>query len=371
MDKRHKVSIIGSVGVPACYGGWETLVEYLLPEITESYEVTVYCSSKAYEYRVPEYKNARLKYINLPANGISSIFYDLVSMTKARSEDIQIVLGVSACVFVPIVKIFSKSKIIVAIDGMEWKRAKWNRFAKWFLKLSEKFAVKYADAVISDNEQIRNYVTQFYKSDSYLIEYGADHVNRISFNDEYRSSLDFPSGDYAFKVARIEPENNIKLILEAFSRAKNIPLAIVGNWDNSEYGQYLKKSYADDPFIYLIDPIYESGKLDQLRSNTALYVHGHSAGGTNPSLVEAMILGVPIFAFDVSFNRYTTQNLCQYFADSSQLESMLKSPDWALLKKSGDDLKKYAKSNYSWLAIGKKYKNMFNQVLGESNDKSA
>ena len=129
-----KVSIIGSVGIPARYGGWETLVEYLTKCSSGNVRYVVYCSAKRYDTKSSVYNGARLKYVNLAPNGISSIFYDIFSMWDARNvSDIQLVLGVSGCIFLPIIKIFSKSKFIVNIDGLEWRRDKWGFFAKNFL----------------------------------------------------------------------------------------------------------------------------------------------------------------------------------------------------------------------------------------------
>ena len=133
----------------------------------------------------------------------------------------------------PIVKLISKNKILVNIDGLEWKRAKWGKFAKWFLKLSEKIAVKYADEIITDNKVITDYVKSDYGASSHLIAYGADHVTHESFDKQLIENYPFVKIDYAFKVCRIEPENNIHVILSAFSKLPNNNIVCVGNWTNS------------------------------------------------------------------------------------------------------------------------------------------
>ena len=176
-----KVAIIGTVGLPAKYGGFETLSEYLTKHLGEKFEITVYCSSKSYENQLEYYNNAKLEYIALNANGVQSIPYDIVSIFKAlKYADTLLILGVSGCIILPFVKMFSKKKIVVNIDGLEWKRAKWNKYAKAFLKFSEKMAVKYADVVVTDNKVIQNYVLSEYGEESELIAYGADHVEKIS-----------------------------------------------------------------------------------------------------------------------------------------------------------------------------------------------
>lgn len=125
---------------------------------------------------------------------------------------------------------------------------------------------------------------------------------------------------YSVTVCRIEPENNIHVILEAFSKLPEHTLLIVGNWEKSDYGKSLKEKYSAFQNIHLLDPVYEPHTINWLRSNAALYIHGHSAGGTNPSLVEAMNLGLPILAFDCVYNRATTEEKCLYWKNAEELE---------------------------------------------------
>lgn len=169
-----KIAVIGTAGLPAKYGGFESLSEYLTSYLGTSYDMTVYCSSKLYQERKKEHNNAQLKYLPLNANGVQSIPYDIISICNAlRYANILLILGVSGCIILPFVKLISKKKVIVNIDGLEWKRAKWGKAAKWFLKYSEKLAVKYADTVVSDNKVIQQYVKNTYNIDSALIAYGA------------------------------------------------------------------------------------------------------------------------------------------------------------------------------------------------------
>ena len=304
-----KIAIIGTVGLPVKYGGFETLAEYLTKYLSKEFDLTVYCSAKSYEEKLSTHNGAKLEYINLNANGIQSIPYDMFSILKSyRYADTILILGVSGCIILPFVKLFSKKKIVANIDGLEWKRQKWNKYAKWFLKYSEKQAVNYADIVITDNQVIQDYVVAEYGKESTLITYGGDHVNRVELSKAVSDDYTFLNGKYAFTVCRIEPENNIHSIMEAMAMQNELPLVIIGNWDNSEYGRGLRKEYASKEHIHLLDPIYDQNILDQIRANCYVYLHGHSAGGTNPSLVEAMYLGLAIFAYDVSYNIETTEH---------------------------------------------------------------
>lgn len=355
-----KISIIGTVGIPAKYGGFETLTEYLTKNLHDKYELTVFCSGKSYIQKLDSYNGAKLEYINLHANGVQSIPYDIISIFKSlRFADTLLILGVSGCIVLPFVRLLSKKRIIVNIDGLEWKRDKWGKGAKWFLKFSEKLAVKYADVVVADNKVIQEYVKSEYGVQSELIAYGADHVTKELLSDGLKLKYPFLSGCYAFKVCRIEPENNLHVILEAFADYAKMHLVIIGNWGNSEYGKELKGKYSRYENIFLLDPIYDQQMLNQIRSNCYIYMHGHSAGGTNPSLVEAMYLGLPILAYGVQYNRETTENKALYFDSRDGLLSSLKKINAESLKNIATAMQNVAKENYTWKKISQQYTRLF------------
>lgn len=358
---QKKIAIIGTVGLPPNYGGWETLVNNIVEILSNKYQINVFCSSKRYLKKIKTFKGANLIYLNLDANGLQSIFYDFLSMWRSRNKvDIQLVLGISGCIFIPFLKRFGSSKYVVNIDGIEWKREKWSFFTKQFLKLSEMFAVKYADYIICDNKGIYNYVLKKYKKESFCIPYGGDHTKKTKVVKKPIQHYSLPE-NFAFKVARIEPENNIDMILNAFKNSQ-FPFVIVGNWGSSSYGKKMKKFYNDVENIIILDAIYDQEKLDLIRSKSILYIHGHSAGGTNPSLVEAMYLGLPIIAFDVCFNRYTTEEKAYYFKNSLELEELLRNFNSNSYKKNRKNMKSIAKSRYRWELIAEEYLKIFNNV---------
>jgi glycosyltransferase involved in cell wall biosynthesis len=165
--------------------------------------------------------------------------------------------------------------------------------------------------------------------------------------------------DYAFAVCRIEPENNIHIILEAFAEQTALPLIIVGNWSQSSYGQDLFDRYQGFSHITLLNPIYDKNALNKLRTACRLYIHGHSCGGTNPSLVEAMYLHLPIAAFDVNFNRETTQNSALYFADAGELQKIISDIDKLNLAEIADRMKEIADKQYTWTRIAECYAALF------------
>lgn len=355
--QQQKLAILGTVGVPACYGGFETLAENLVLSnnaMGNLYHITVYCSSKEYQDLKPEFNGAKLKYIPLPANGKESILYDAWSLisTLFSNTNIILLLGVSGTIALPLVRILSKKKIVTNIDGIEWRRDKWQGFAKTFLKFSERLAIRYSHEIITDNQAIRDYVKAEYQADSHVIAYGGDHA--VSAGKATIEEYSLPT-DFSFSVCRIEPENNVHIILEAFAQSPSTPLVFVGNWNKSEYGKNLRAKYSGCQHLYLLDPIYDNAKLATLRGAARFYLHGHSAGGTNPSLVEAMHFGRPIIAFDCDFNRYTTDGKARYFQTASQILSLMEQITNEEGKSIGDEMRRIAAKEYTWEVIARKY----------------
>lgn len=349
-----KVAIIGTQGVPANYGGFESLVENMIGEnCPKNVQYTVFCSSSDMPSKLGDYKGAKLKYVGLHANGIQSIPYDIVSMCRVMSGyDVILVLGVSGCMFMPILRSLTRSKIIVNIDGLEHRRDKWGKAARWVLRTSEALAVKYADVIVSDNKGIQDYVKETYGKHSELIAYGGDHVKRNIPQNEMNSILsryNLRPGCYAITVCRVEPENNSHIILQAFSKSDR-RLVFIGNWDHSEYSRNLKEKYSNCPNIDILDAIYDLDVLYALRANAGIYIHGHSAGGTNPSLVEAMHFGMPILAYDVVYNRETTENKAYYFKNIEQLISLINRDDL-----DGSAMREIAERRYTWKHISEAY----------------
>lgn len=353
--KDQNIAILGTVGVPANYGGFETLAENLVKYHDASSlksSLTVYCSSKSYPSKEETYLSAQLKYVSLNANGAQSIPYDIVSLLSAvwNRCDVILLLGVSGAIALPLVRLFSSARIVTNIDGIEWRREKWKGLAKFFLRFSEKMAVRFSHELISDNGAIAEYVKCIYGVDSHVIAYGGDHAVAVVAVDEYD-----PPESYAFSVCRIEPENNVHMVVEGFASLPMHTLVMVGNWDNSEYGRTLREKYASSGNLFLLDPIYDLGKLKTLRSRASYYVHGHSAGGTNPSLVEAMHFGKAILAFDCDYNRSTTEGKALFFSDGAELQVLIESLDKSVSDNVGRDMIEVANRRYTWNIVAQQY----------------
>lgn len=362
-----KIAIIGTQGIPAKYGGFETLVENIVDKKCSSdIEYTVFCSKKnMYATKdIETYRGAFLKYVPIfEANGIQSIAYDILSLLKClgKGYDVVLILGVSGCIFLPIFRLLYKGKIIVNIDGLEHRREKWGRFARFFLRSSEVCAIHCADLIIADNLGIKSYVVQRYaiKNVTYIAYGGDQAIRNLSEEQELEILKQYQLQDkkYALSICRIEPENNCKVILKAFAQSGE-KLCFIGNWQHSVYGENLYQEFGGYPNIQLIGPTYDLDILYTLRKHAQLYVHGHSAGGTNPSLVEAMHFGIPIAAFDCIYNIMTTHNHALYFGNIEELISITcKKDDYSSI---GGELQKIAQKEYTWSNIAAQYEKLYN-----------
>lgn len=356
-----KVAIVGTQGVPARYGGFETLVENLIGEnCSQEVQYTVFCSSKDLDKtkNPVSYKHALLRYVPLHANGIQSIPYDMWSLLKSmRKYDVILVLGTSGCCLLPVWRLFCRKRLVVNIDGLEHRRAKWGKMARRFLKMSESMAIRFADTIIVDNQGIQDYVSDNYHRETELIAYGGDHVVRQvseQRSDEILKKYGLQSGEYSIAICRIEPENNCHVILLAFEYSDQ-KLVMIGNWQHSEYSCALKKRYNKSRSnILLVDSLYDLEELSVLRTHAGHYIHGYSAGGTNPSLVEAMFFNCPILCFDVVYNRKTTFECAYYWKDAAELNQLLLRRDLTAEK-----TKAVAESNYLWRHIARQYEALY------------
>ncbi len=349
-----KLAIVGSVGIPATYGGFETLVEHLVED--SNFEFMVYCSGRHYKERLSVYKNAKLVYLPIKANGLMSIFYDVLSILHGliMGHKRFLILGTSGAIFIPLVRFFCPGvKMFVNIDGVEWQRSKWHGLAKAFLKLSEGIAIKYSHSVIADNDAIADYIMEVYNRDCRIIAYGGDHAVFDTGEKHHLQDIKL-NKPYVLAISRIEPENNVHVVLEAFAESGKA-LIFIGNWSSTAYGRDLFAQYKAYSAISLLEPIYDQKKLAVYRSNCRAYVHGHSAGGTNPSLVEMMHFARPIVAYDCPYNRASMENRGSYFSNSEELSNRLN----ALKVNNDQEMSAIASRKYTWDIIRQQYAELY------------
>lgn len=355
------VAIIGTNGLPAKYGGFETLTNYLVENFDKSvHEIIVYCSKTPKKERLKFYNGAKLVYFPFKANGWQSMIYDFLTIIHAffNASDL-IILGFSGAFAFPLNKIFKKN-IIFNIGGVEWEKVRGSNFTSKFeiglKKYMEKLCVKNSNTVIIDNLHFKDYIVKKYRKTPLLAEYGGDHAVYREISNEMINKYSFLHSEYALSVSRAQEDMNIHLLIEAYKKVPEKRIVIISNWHISKYGQKLFDENIDKyDNIILLKAIYDSKELDIIRSHTSLYIHTHSLCGTAPSLVEAMSLNIPVISFDVPTNRFTTENKTLFFKDALSLIQILKNLDLEVLLKIKNQMFEISKRRYVWTRISKIY----------------
>lgn len=322
MINKLKIAIIGSRGIPAKYGGFETITQELSTELASmGYKVYVACESnffklKPYKY----YKGVMLVYFPI-INSIrvfSEFLYDLFAVIFFSFKvDVIYMLGYTSVISLIFTRLLGKI-VIVNVDGHEWKRRKHNAILRSILKWFEIATIKIANYIVVDSRSISFYYKQNYSIDTVYIP------NAVREIDPYPSTstigLNLNELEYYLVVARLEPENNIDLIIEGFKLSKTKKkLVIVGNLKKTNYVSQLIKLKGKNDKIIFVGGIYDKKVLTTLRYYCYTHIHGHEVGGTNPSLLEALSCGNATLAFDVSYNREVAVNAALYFKDDNEL----------------------------------------------------
>lgn len=356
MKKKERVAIIGTNGLPAQYGGFETLANYLTQYLKKDFDLIVYCSKTSKEKRLKKYNDADLIYLPFKANGYQSVIYDIVSIIHAWfTVDKLLILGNSGSLIFPL-KIFFRKKIVLNIGGLDWGRSKWSFWVRKYIQFSEWLCVKFSDVVITDNNHIQYLYKQKYGVDSVMIEYGGDHVKKLLLTEDKLKKYSFLKSQYVLSVSRAQSDNNIHLLLRAFEDLPEKILVIISNWNTSAYGQELKEKYNGKfKHIILLDAIYDQNELDIIRNNAWLYIHSHSFCGTAPSLVEAMNLGLPVICYNAETNVETTENKSYYFNDENGLKKIICGLDQKQAEELSGNMHEIALRRYNWKAIADKY----------------
>lgn len=361
MKAKKKVAIVGIVGLPANYGGFETMVNYFTLQKNLEFDFTVFCEKTLKKKQLSVFNGSRLKYLPFNANGWQSIIYDICALILSWFKyDTILILGTPGCIVLPVLRIFKNTKTIVNFGGLEWKRDKWIKPIRWYLKLTEKIAIKNASIIVTDNQYFCDYIKDEYNNESHLIEYGGDHVSNLRPTVELKKTYRFLGERYYVSVSRAQPDNNLHLLLKAFSKIPDKNLVLISNWDKFDYGVKLKNKYANYNNIYIVEAIYDLSILDAIRSNAKAYIHSHTYCGTAPSLVEAMNLGLPIISFKVDANIETTENKAKFFTTSDDLIKVVNNLSDSEIIDLGNKMKEIAKRRYSWEIISNKYSKLIN-----------
>ena len=328
-----KIAFVSVRGIPNNYGGFEQFAEYISVGLAaRGHEVTVY-SPHYHPYKKEEYKGVRIKHVYSPelwmGGSIGSFFYDYSCLKDALyNEDFDIIYEAGYTSIIPAyirfnVKNIKKPLFTTNMDGLEYKRTKFNPLVRKFVFWEEKKAVQHSHFLISDNMGIRDYYKEKYGRDSKFLAYGAD------IHDDYDEAVlqeyELEKDGYLMLIARLEPENNIFMAIEGYIASNEYgkrPLIIAGK-TNTPYGKYLTKHYARYTHVRFVGGIYDFKKINSLRHFSLAYFHGHSVGGTNPSLLEAMASGCFILSHDNIFNRSVLGNNSIYYKCTDDAMNLL------------------------------------------------
>lgn len=368
-----RIGMMGTRGVPARYGGFETAIEEIGRRLVErGHEVVVYCRPDGREQDPPIFLGMhRVELPAMKAKAVETLSHTAVSALhslRARRCDAVFLFNAANAPFLPLVR-RRGVPVAVHVDGLEWRRAKWGGAGRRFYRSSEAIAVRWADALIADAHGIADYYTDEFGASTELIAYGAAVLADLP--DDRLAALDLDAGRFHLVVARFEPENHVHLIVEGFRRsAAEWPLVVVGSAPYAaEYTAQLHAAAGNDSRIRFVGGVWDQVQLDQLYHHAATYLHGHSVGGTNPSLLRAMGAGASVGAFDVSFNRGVLGDTGRYFADAAGVAAIVEQAEAAPAdaKALGLAARERAAAHYRWDDVAIAYERLAERLAaGES-----
>lgn len=373
-----KIAFVSTRGIPNNYGGFEQFAEYISVGMAQrGHEVVVY-SPKFHPYQESTYKGVRIKHIYSPetwmGSSVGSFFYDFASLRDAlKKEDFDIIYEAGYTSIIPAYIWFNVKKrkrpiFTTNMDGLENKRSKFSPMVRRFLDWEEKMAVKYSHYLIADNMGIHDYYKEKYGKESKFLAYGADIHD--DFKAEYLEEFGLKSEEYYILIARLEPENNIVMAIEGYLHSKENgrrPLIVVGK-TNTPHGKELVEKYGNERNVEFVGGIYDFKKLDSVRHFSKAYFHGHSVGGTNPSLLEAMAAGCFIFAHDNIFNRAVLKENAFYYPSADKVTEYLNRIDTIA---EGSKIQYTARNievirnEYSWKSLIDKHEKYFYWLLSQ------
>lgn len=361
-------AMIGTRGVPAAYGGFETAVEEIGARLVDrGHHVTVYCRSGSAEKRAT-WRGMQL--VHLPAvrikvaETLSHTAASALHVTLTDPPDAAFVFNAANSPLVPWIRAL-RIPTAVHVDGLEWKRAKWSGAGRNYYRFAEKFAVKHADALIADAAGIAEYYRSTFGVSTELLTYGAPIISAPASAKLRELGLQ-PQG-FHLAVARFEPENHVDVIVDGYrSSGARLPLVVVGSAPYAErYSARIRELAAGDTRITLLGSVWDQQLLDELYSNCFSYLHGHSVGGTNPSLLRAMGAAAPVIAWDVNFNREVAGPDAAYFSTATTLARCLERAELEPLahRSSGARLQNRARLTYNWDSVADGYEDLGLRLL--------
>jgi len=354
--------ILGTRGVPAAHGGFETFAEHLAPYLVNNgWDVTVYCQvdGKGINYE-DSWEGVRRVNMPVPNSGAAgTIIFDWKSTLHAYAENgLILTLGYNTAFFCSLYRIKGLINII-NMDGVEWRRQKWGAVAKTWFWLNDWAGCWFGNHLVADHPEIKKHLATRSPSEKItMIPYGADLV--LTADQSLIDPYGLSSGKYAILIARAEPENSILEVVKAWSsKPRGFKLIVLGKYDQGHAYQSAVLSAASDEVIFP-GAIYDKSIVQALRFYSRFYIHGHKVGGTNPSLVESLGAGNAVLAHDNKYNRWVANDAAEYFQDESSCAvaiSKLLTDDISLSRMQAASRKRHAQE-FTWQKILSDYENM-------------
>lgn len=361
-----RIAMVGTRGVPARYGGFETAVEEIGSRLAaRGHEVIVYCRQVPGGGNRPAQQHLGMRLVHLPAarrktlETLSHTALSAAHVVLRGGVDVVVVFNAANAPFIPVLH---ARRIAVAthVDGLEWKRAKWGGAGRKFYRVAEGLAVRWSDVLISDAQGIADYYEDEFETPSEQIAYGAPILRDLSL--DRLAELGLEARKFHLVVARFEPENHVHIAVEGYVRSgARLPLVLVGSAPYAdEYTARIQKLLAGDDRVLSLGGVWDQTLLDQLYAHAASYIHGHSVGGTNPSLLRAMGAGTTVLAFDVGFNREVLGEDGLFWSDAGDLKTLITQAeeDVAGFIERGRRLQDRAARCYRWEDVADRYEQM-------------
>ena len=354
-SKSIDIAILGTRGIPNYYGGFEQFAEFFAKYAASKGKRILVYNSHNHPYQELEWHGVQIAHKFDPEYKLGTFgqfIYDLNCILHLRKLKPKLILQLGYtsstlwCWLLP----RRHSVVVTNMDGLEWKRTKYNPLVRKFLKLAERMAIWGSDFFISDSLGIQSYIKTEYSKDSEYIAYGANLFQNP--NPNLLNEFDLSPFAYNMLIARMEPENNIETILDGIENSSNNQrFLVIGKYNINKFGTYLKEKFKRSSKIQFLGGIYDIDKLNNLRYYSNCYFHGHSVGGTNPSLLEAMASNAFIIAHDNPFNRGNLGEDALYFHNSNDVSKII---EFAMKKDFYQEIARNfekIQSNYSWERI--------------------
>ena len=363
------IAILGTRGIPNHYGGFEQFAEFFSVYLAgKGHDVYVY-NSHNHPYQEQTFNGVHIIHCFDPEYKIGSagqFVYDYNCIKDSRSRNFDIILQLGYTSSSVWHWLMPKEPLVITnMDGLEWKRSKYAPPMRRFLKYAESLAAKHSDYLIADSVGIQQWLKERYGKESEYIAYGATVFNNPDEAILKEFGLE-PQG-YNMLMARFEPENNLEMVLEGVAKANDeTPILVIGNY-HTKYGKYLTGKFSAHTKIRFIGPLYNLGHLNNLRYFSKIYFHGHSVGGTNPSLLEAMASNTLIAAHNNIFNKSVLKDNAYYFSNPDgvrELTERLDKREEAV--KTGNNIKA-VQDYFNWETINGKYLHFFEACLAKAD----